>query len=444
MRLYHCLLLTILCVVVIVFIAGCTARNDSEIGSCNSTSNDSNKIRGNSSSNDPDNGGGNFTQPAELVWQNTLSKSRYFNSNAVIRTNDGGYAIAGTTSMRFQRGINFSNYMDRMVLAKTDPGGNELWNNTYGDGYSYGTALVQASDNGYLVIGRKRIGPDDYRAYIIKTDSMGGEVWNRSYNWGIYDGGNSIVKTNDGGYAITGSMFDDLQYPHVLLARLDSDGNVLWQNTYYKGSGRGLIQTADGGYVISINTKIDDANLPIDTFKPQLIKTDAQGNVEWAKVYEPGPDNFNSSFITMTLQTVDGGYIICGSTSPSNIFLIRADSNGNELWTKRYGPFDYYPHEACLAPSNDGSYFVLRCENNPRVFATIPPNPSEWVCAHAYLFKVDTNGNEIWNTSTTYRGDGNYYCISINNYGAEGSNILGVLGIDSSTYGDDFYVVKVA
>ncbi|MFZ8835396.1 MAG: hypothetical protein ACO2O5_14565, partial [Candidatus Caldipriscus sp.] len=56
-------------------------------------------------------------------------------------------------------------------------------------------------------------------------------------------------------------------------------------------------QTSDGGYIVAGRT--DGGIL--------LIKTDANGNIQWAKTYGIG-------FATSVQQTSDGGYIVAGGT----------------------------------------------------------------------------------------------------------------------------------
>jgi hypothetical protein len=61
-----------------------------------------------------------------------------------------------------------------------------------------------------------------------------------------------------------------------------------------------------------------------------LIKTDADGNLEWAKTY--GGTDFDGAFSVR--QTSDDGYIVAGQTNSfgagsSDIFLIKTDENGD-------------------------------------------------------------------------------------------------------------------
>jgi hypothetical protein len=61
-----------------------------------------------------------------------------------------------------------------------------------------------------------------------------------------------------------------------------------------------------------------------------LIKTDASGNVQWAKTYGGIDFDYASSF----QQTSDGGYIVAGFTESfgaggEDIFLAKTDANGN-------------------------------------------------------------------------------------------------------------------
>jgi hypothetical protein len=85
-------------------------------------------------------------------------------------------------------------------------------------------------------------------------------------------------------------------------------------------------QTSDGGYIVAGLTRSFGAGLS-DAF---LVKTDANGNIIWAKTYgEAGADGVSS-----VQQTSDGGYIVAGRTnsfgaSSNDIFLVKTDANGD-------------------------------------------------------------------------------------------------------------------
>jgi uncharacterized UPF0146 family protein len=84
-------------------------------------------------------------------------------------------------------------------------------------------------------------------------------------------------------------------------------------------------QTSDGGYILAGYT----SSLGVDSSDIFLIKTDANGNVQWAKTY--GETRYDYAFSVQ--QTSDGGYIVAGVNSfgagDYDIFLVKTDANGN-------------------------------------------------------------------------------------------------------------------
>jgi predicted secreted protein len=102
-----------------------------------------------------------------------------------------------------------------------------------------------------------------------------------------------------------------------------------WSKTY-GGTGnetaRGeTVQTSDGGFAISGDTNSSGAG-GMDFW---LVKADAAGNLQWNMTYG-GTGTENGSAL---LQTSDGGYVLTGSTDSvgaggTDIWLVKTDEDG--------------------------------------------------------------------------------------------------------------------
>ncbi|MFZ8835330.1 MAG: hypothetical protein ACO2O5_14235, partial [Candidatus Caldipriscus sp.] len=154
-----------------------------------------------------------------------------------------------------------------------------------------------------------------------------------SDDWAI-----SVRQTSDGGYIVAGGTesFGAGGWD-ALLIKTDANGNVQWAKTY-GGSNRyrafSVQQTSDGGYIVG--SWISPASSTVDDIL--LIKTNASGNLQWAKTYGgTGDDQVNS-----VRQTSDGGYIVAGGTESFgagdwDALLIKTNASGNLQWAKTYG-----------------------------------------------------------------------------------------------------------
>ncbi|HEY9113530.1 MAG TPA: T9SS type A sorting domain-containing protein [Bacteroidales bacterium] len=165
----------------------------------------------------------------------------------------------------------------------------------------------------------------------------------------------------------------------------------------------------------------------------------------WTKTY----GTLNEDEGNAVQQTFDGGYIITGSTFPTNpwdsdLYLIRTNSSGDTLWTKTYG-----------GPGNEIGVDVKQTTDNGFIisgyYSTLGAGGFD-----VWLLKTDSNGDTLW--TNTFGGanndfgnsvfqtdDGGYVIIgSTESYGA-GSSDFWILKTDatgdslwSTTYGD-FY-----
>ncbi len=132
-------------------------------------------------------------------WMKTYGGEDYDRGHCVIETKDGGYLIVGSTE-------SFGEGYDDVWLIKTDENGDTLWTRTYGkEEYSEGgNWVIETTDGGYAITGCTA-GTREGDVWLIKTDENGDTLWTRTYGGEGWDTGSKIIETKDGGYLIVGS-----------------------------------------------------------------------------------------------------------------------------------------------------------------------------------------------------------------------------------------------
>jgi hypothetical protein len=150
--------------------------------------------------------------------------------------------------------------------------------------------------------------------------TYGGTNWDEAF---------SVQQTSDGGYIVAGRTYSfGAGYWDIFLIKTDANGNIIWAKTYGGtdfDEAFSVRQTSDGGYIVAGET-----NYFVGGVNIFLIKTDANGNIIWAKTY--GGTDWDDALSVQ--QTSDGGYIVAGKTNSFgavgfDIFLIKTDANGD-------------------------------------------------------------------------------------------------------------------
>ncbi len=298
-------------------------------------------------------------------------------TRAVQQTSDGGYIMAGNIS-------------PDALLIKIDTTGNKVWDKTFGGGGDdWANAVQQTSDGGYILAGVTfSFGAGSADAWLIKTDANGNKVWDKAFGGSNIDVAYSVQQTSDGGYILAGwtNSFgvggnDDW------MIKTDANGNKVWDKTFGGSSSEGIYsvqQTSDGGYILAGLTTSFGAGYA-DAW---LIKTDANGNKVWDKTF--GGSGNDQAFAVQ--QTSDSGYILVGLTTSfgdvnGDVWLIKADANGNKVWDKTFGgsESDSAPEGSAVQQTSDGGYILA---GNTMSFGAGG--------CDAWLIKTDANGNKVW------------------------------------------------
>ncbi len=360
----------------------------------------------------------------QITFQKVIALNYGSLANAIQQTNDGGYIIVGSAL------IDTSGNED-ICLVKTNTNGDTLWTRTFGginedEGYS----VQQTSDEGYIVVGYSTSFSQNGKIYVVKTDVNGDTLWTQVYGGTGLEVGNFIHQTSEGGYIIAGSSNSfDGGVDNVYLLKIYANGDVTWGKSYRAANGEAgkcANQTSDSGYVIC--GSIDNPGFGYSNL--YLIKTKANGDTLWTKTYETTNGDRGSA----VQQTMDGGYIITGTTSninedTNNIFLIKTDAIGDTLWTKTYGGTNY-DYGLDIFQTNDSGYIIVGNLNN-----------HSDTSAGAYLIKTNARGDTLW--TKIYERTRFSYGASVRQTSDGGYIVLGNTGaFNGVRYLNGLYLIK--
>lgn len=200
------------------------------------------------------------------------------------------------------------------------------WAKTYGGPYEdRGNAVIQMSDSGYLAVGYAFVGEyEPLYSYVIRTQKNGDTLWTRyivpdtSYN-----GSRAIsVAITPGGYLIgsescCGGGWD------MMLTKLDSNGNLLWNKTYGRDGDDELkkfLVTPNSGIVLF--GEISGWGMT----GMGLIKTNPQGDTLWTRVFSSDSVSTNP----IGIDQAPNNEIILSYGGSGGGGLLKVDSLGNK------------------------------------------------------------------------------------------------------------------
>lgn len=264
-----------------------------------------------------------YSQNGEIIWVKFYQSPSYGFGNAVSKTNDGGFILAGAAG-----GMNL--YADAYII-RTDSSGNELWSKSFGSG-SIENALdvIQTTDGGFAVTGyQDGIYPNTTveNAFLWKVSSQGDSLWLKNYgNETTPSRGYGLVELSNGNIIIGGDIAGGGPYWGIYTVLVDSLGNVIKEkksigpdNQYCAGINKDLsgnkIMVVGETYNYNTQGKQD---LYLLALTPDLDSL-------WQRLYG-GPDSDSGNDI---IPTSDGGFAIVGYTGINvDLYLIKTDSMG--------------------------------------------------------------------------------------------------------------------
>jgi hypothetical protein len=366
-----------------------------------------------------------FQTSSQTTWEKLFSKKSTDSFRTVLEVPSGGYLLAGYTSDSTVSDTDA--YVVRMTTA-----GDTLWTRRI-DGAANGKQLIykaiNTGDGGFAFCGYStNNGPGNDDAYFLKMDANGVIQWSNFWGGQGRDRAQDIVQTPDGGYAIAGyTNSAPAGYYDALLIRLNSSGDTLWTKRYGNSGfddANTLVMHPDGGFVLGGQSSNGAAGLDM-----YMVRVNSNGDVLWSKKF--GTNSTDN--IEHIIRQSDGNYIIAGGTDDlsglggNDGSLVKTDSGGTVLWSKKYGGNSQDDFHQVY--QTGGGNFILSGTSR----SSGPLGPNMW------LFKTNSSGDSLW--SRTFGGDNHdhgYSAVQTADGGYIFAGYSGSFGFNA----EDAYVVK--
>jgi uncharacterized repeat protein (TIGR01451 family) len=255
-----------------------------------------------------------------------------------------------------------------MYISKLGGDGSQLWYKLFGgtSGVTKGYKVLKTNDGGYIVAGMTTANDGDVTGnhnpgnsdiWLLKLDGNGSKQWQKCFGGSGNDSAFAVIETPDNGFVVAGSSTSsdgDLSGNYGLsdgwIFKVTSTGNLVWQKNIGGANNdgfKGIVLNSDTSFTLtgySLSTTItDNGNYGNKDLWVVKIK-DGSGDILWSKNFGGSQDEEGFSIE----RTVGNGYLVAGYTESSNgdiignngladAWMLKLSSDANIVWQKCIG-----------------------------------------------------------------------------------------------------------
>lgn len=257
-------------------------------------------------------------------------------------------------------------------------------------GYDGAFSAAATKDGGYVISGlTQSMGNTAGDIIVLKINSSGDTTWTLQYGGDKLEGGNNVIQTADGGILVSGHTEDFGAHDcDAFLMKLDMNGNRQWFKIYggeEDDIAEGTVELADGGFVTAGISASYGNPIPSDLRHSWFIRTNSTGDTLWTRCYGGDKQDYGYSIAS----TAAGGFLAVGYTmsrgqGEQDGWLLRIKDNGDTLWTHTY------------AAGGDTRFFQIIPTIDKGFILAGYTQPLQGSKALGLIVKTDAAGNELW------------------------------------------------
>ena len=321
---------------------------------------------------------GHCAPEGPCTWERTFGGRLEDKAYAVAAPADDGVAVVGHSR-------SFNGQFDGWFLG-LDRGGAERWQRVLGGPQSeqaYG--VVPTPDGGIAVVGQTRSwGNGASDLWLVKLDAAGRLAWDRTIGGPGNDRGRAIAALPDGGLAVAGFVTrTEEQGRDAFVARLDSDGAILWQESVDSpgdDAASHLAIAPGGGLLVTGYRHVSREN----GYDLWAARYDPAGRLIWQRLIDRAGFEAGTSIVALS----DGGAAIAGVVAANggrlDARVVRLGADGDVLWDRTFGG-DGNDSAWGLVPGEDGRLIISGATESHGAGST-----------DAWIFALDPQGSMLW------------------------------------------------
>ena len=356
----------------------------------------------------------------------TLGGTKNESAQSVVQTTDGGYAILGYTQSMNGDVINKFNESFNYWLLKFDSLGNQQWQRNYGGSNDdRGQCIIATNDGGYAILGSSKSNDGDASSnagyndfWMLKLNATGNISWEKSFGYSGADSAFRLIQTMDNGYILTGVLDvtasngegnNRLIQRHAggdyWVIKLNATGEMMWSRYFggtFTDTAYDVTEANDGNIFVVGSSDSDDVDINNNkgSYDFWVIKLTIDGTLVWEKSY--GGDEIDEA--RAITKTPDGNFIVVGDTRSNNvdvsqnngasdIWAIKINPDGAIIWKKNYGGTGFDGVKS-IHKSQDNSYIIVG--NSRSADGDLNKNNGQ---NDAWILGINNQGELQWQTT---------------------------------------------
>ncbi len=259
-----------------------------------------------------------LNEEGELQWSHIHDQRLHDQGHAACLTGDGHLAVAGYTQEQGEP-------RDLLVLL-LDAGGAFLWSRVLPAGsYDGECAIAAAADGGVLVAGAALTGPDGVDTRLYRLDADGNTLWSNDWHKPGFQAPEALHPLGNGSefFLVT----RDEAEPGSRTYRVTADGRPGQPRATLAGTCRGARPTVDGGFLLTGFQQSPPPAFGVELF---LARLDAQGQLLWERTYSSPVNRIGENAV----ETPDGRLVTVGyESTPENLrdmYVLKVARDGEQ------------------------------------------------------------------------------------------------------------------